>query len=250
MQQAQSSRHDAISTELPSCLQVYADLKDKYPRSNAAKRIPLNFLTGERFKKAFGEYVKPFLRKGVPSLFSDIKPLYKDTEKVKLMGQHMEANLAALRSQQKLAGEEEVEPPVTILWVLEYLANHYDRVGDSIKALAHIDEALEYTPTVIDLHLTKARIYKHAGDLAAASGMSLCVCNCFARALSACLSVLSVKSAHCHRFWHTHCACSPMHSNDDGCARRPNGSDDSALPRQTNARLRASWILLIDSSTR
>jgi len=35
--------------------------------------------------------------------------------------------------------------------------------------LAHIDEALEYTPTVIDLHLTKARIYKHAGDLAAAS---------------------------------------------------------------------------------
>jgi len=148
---------------------VYASLQEKYPRSNAAKRMPLNFLTGERFKTAFGSYVKPFLRKGVPSLFSDIKPLYKDASKVKLMGELMEENLSLLRTQQKLVGEAEVDPPITILWVLEYLSNHHDRTGDSIKALAHINEALEYTPTVIDLHLTKARIFKHAGDLGAAS---------------------------------------------------------------------------------
>jgi len=119
--------------------------------------------------QAFGWYVKAFLRKGVPSLFSDIKPLYKDVGKVQLMGELMEENLSLLRTQQKLVGEAEVDPPITILWVLEYLSNHYDRTGDSIKALAHINEALQYTPTVIDLHLTKARIFKHAGDLASAS---------------------------------------------------------------------------------
>ena len=124
-----------------------------------------DFLTGERFKKAFGAYVKPFLRKGVPSLFSDIKPLYKDPAKVQLMGDLMNENLALLRSAQKLVGEAEVEPPVTILWVLEYLSNHCDRTGDSVKALQHINDALGYTPTVIDLHLTKARIYKVASLL-------------------------------------------------------------------------------------
>ena len=46
---------------------------------------------------------------------------------------------------------------------------HTHSCGDSPKALAHIDEALAYTPTVIDLHLTKARILKHAGDLAGAA---------------------------------------------------------------------------------
>ena len=139
---------------------VYKALQEKYPRSNAVKRMPLNFLTGDRFRGAFGQYVKAFLRKGVPSLFSDIKPLYKDAAKVKIMGDLMEENLNLLRTQQKLVDETEVEPPVTVLWVLEYLSNHYDRTGDSVKALKHIDEALEYTPTVIDLHLTKARIFK------------------------------------------------------------------------------------------
>jgi hypothetical protein len=54
------------------------------------------------------------------------------------MGEHMEANLASLRACQKLAGEEEVEPPVTILWVLEYLANHYDRTGDSVRCVVEL----------------------------------------------------------------------------------------------------------------
>jgi len=163
---AQGATSDADQEKLNA---EYKDLQEKYPKSNAVKRIPLNFLTGQRFKTAFGMYVKPFLRKGVPSLFSDIKPLYKDAAKVQLMGDLMCENLALLESEQKLVDEAEVEPPVTKLWVLEYLSNHFDRTGDSVKALQHIDKSLEYTPTVIDLHLTKARIYKHAGNLAAAS---------------------------------------------------------------------------------
>jgi tetratricopeptide (TPR) repeat protein len=149
--------------------QVYADLALTFPRSNAVKRMPLNFLSSARFAEAFRHYVKAFLRKGVPSLFSDIKPLYKDASKAALIGEVMEGNLARLRAEHKLVGEDEVEPPVTVLWVLEFMANHYDRMGDSLKALDHINQALDYTPTVIDLHLTKARIYKHAGDLGAAS---------------------------------------------------------------------------------
>ncbi len=61
------------------------------------------------------------------------------------------------------------ETPVTLLWVLVYLANHMDRRERHAEALALIDEALAYTPTVIDLRLTRARILKHAGSLEAAA---------------------------------------------------------------------------------
>jgi len=56
------------------------------------------------------------------------------------------------------------EPPSTILWVLVYLAQHYSRRKQVETALKYIDEAIEHTPTVLDLYLVKARIYKHAGD--------------------------------------------------------------------------------------
>ncbi|KAJ1493475.1 NMDA receptor-regulated protein 1-domain-containing protein [Baffinella frigidus] len=149
--------------------EMYAGMAKEDPRCFSHKRMPLDFLTGDRFKAAFARYVQPFLRKGIPSLFSDVKPLYKVAEKVKLMEEVMLSNLTMLEKEQKLSGEDTIEPPVTILWVLEYLANHFDRTGDSAKALSHLDRALAYTPTVIDLHLTKARIYKHAGDFARAS---------------------------------------------------------------------------------
>ena len=117
----------STAAEEDMLLKVYADLKVEYPRSTAAKRMPLDFLTGDRFRSAFGEYVKPFLRKGVPSLFSDIKPLYRDADKTEIIGALMEGNLSRLRTEHKLVGEDEVEPPVTLLWVLEFLANHFDR---------------------------------------------------------------------------------------------------------------------------
>mmetsp|Transcript_21228 Transcript_21228/g.50279 ORF Transcript_21228/g.50279 Transcript_21228/m.50279 type:complete len:845 (-) Transcript_21228:22-2556(-) len=150
-------------------LGLYKELQAADPRCACMRRMPLDFLTGPRFKEAFAAYVTPALRKGVPSLFSDVKPLYKDKAKIALIEEVMTANLASLRKDQKLDGAEEVEPPVTLLWVMEFLANHNDRCGRTKEALALIEEAMAHTPTVIDLHLTKARILKHAGDLEAAS---------------------------------------------------------------------------------
>nr|GFD08634.1 N-terminal acetyltransferase A complex auxiliary subunit NAA15 [Tanacetum cinerariifolium] len=41
------------------------------------------------------------------------------------------------------------------MWTLFYLAQHYDRRGLYDIALAKIDEAMQHTPTVIDLYTTK-----------------------------------------------------------------------------------------------
>ncbi|KAK2116230.1 N-alpha-acetyltransferase 15, NatA auxiliary subunit, partial [Saguinus oedipus] len=57
------------------------------------------------------------------------------------------------------------EPPTTLLWVQYYLAQHYDKIGQPSIALEYINTAIESTPTLIELFLVKAKIYKHAGNI-------------------------------------------------------------------------------------
>ena len=59
---------------------LYDSLLEKYPRSSVARRFPLNFVEGDAFRHSTQEYIVRKLRKGVPSLFSDLRPLYKYTK--------------------------------------------------------------------------------------------------------------------------------------------------------------------------
>jgi hypothetical protein len=50
--------------------------------------------------------------------------------------------------------------PTTFLWVQYYMAQHYDKKGDYMYALELIDKAIQYTPTLVELYMAKARILK------------------------------------------------------------------------------------------
>lgn len=54
--------------------------------------------------------------------------------------------------------EELLEPPTTYLWTQYYLAQHYDKLGDTTLAFEYVNQALEHTPTLIELHVVKAKI--------------------------------------------------------------------------------------------
>ena len=54
----------------------------------------------------------------------------------------------------------EPESPTAILWVYHFLAQHYDYLRDTKRALEYIDKALEHTPTLIEAYMVKAKIYK------------------------------------------------------------------------------------------
>lgn len=54
----------------------------------------------------------------------------------------------------------EKEPPTALLWGYYYLAQHYDFLKQTKKALEHVNAALEHTPLLIELHALKAKIYK------------------------------------------------------------------------------------------
>lgn len=69
-------------TEEVARLQFYTELCEEYPRSTLARRIPLNYATGERFRILVGQYLRRALHKGAPPLFVDLRSLYSDSDKV------------------------------------------------------------------------------------------------------------------------------------------------------------------------
>ncbi|XP_062157189.1 N-terminal acetyltransferase A complex auxiliary subunit NAA15 [Alnus glutinosa] len=151
---------------------LYKSLGQEYKWSSAVKRIPLDFLQGNRFMEAAENYIRPLLTKGVPSLFSDLSPLYDHPGKADILEQLMLNLEHSIKTTGQYPGRAEKEPPSTLLWALFLLAQHYDRRGQYDIALSKIDEAIEHTPTVIDLYSIKSRILKHAGDLAAAATLA------------------------------------------------------------------------------
>ncbi|CAG8580181.1 12419_t:CDS:10 [Ambispora gerdemannii] len=150
-------------------LKTYKELATKYSRSNAIKRFPLQYTAGENFKKAVDEYLQSALRKGVPSLFVNVKKLYDDPEKATIIESLVEGYLESLKKYETFTyNGTEVdlkEPPTAYLWTLYFLAQHYDYKRDTIKALQLINEAIEHTPTMVELYMTKGRILKHGGDV-------------------------------------------------------------------------------------
>ncbi|GAV89376.1 NARP1 domain-containing protein/TPR_11 domain-containing protein [Cephalotus follicularis] len=160
------------SDEIDRLDALYKSLGQQYTWSSAVKRIPLDFLQGDKFREAAVNYIKPLLTKGVPSLFSDLSSLYDHPGKADIL-EHLILELEhSIRTTGRYPGREEKEPPSTLLWTLFFLAQHYDRRSRYDVALSKIDEAIEHTPTVIDLYSVKSRILKHAGDLAAAAALA------------------------------------------------------------------------------
>ncbi|XP_023761821.1 N-terminal acetyltransferase A complex auxiliary subunit NAA15 [Lactuca sativa] len=160
------------SDEIDKLDALYKSLGEQYTWSSAVKRIPLDFLVAEKFRDAADSYIRPLLTKGVPSLFSDLSPLYDHPGKANILEKLVLGLEESLKKTGGYPGKSEKEPPSTLMWTLFYLAQHYDRRGQYDVALAKIEEAMQHTPTVIDLYSVKSKILKHAGDFAEAAALA------------------------------------------------------------------------------
>lgn len=175
--------------DIACVLKVCNELTAKYPQSRTAQRLALSALpSGDHpeYLPRADAYVRSFLRKGVPSLFSDIKQDYSNSSKADAFGRLFEGYRASLQSPEfgKLpnplpmpkdaseallpvlkGGDLDEEPPSTLLWVLHFLAQHYELLGKRDIALETIETAIEHTPTAIECYLVKASILRNCGDL-------------------------------------------------------------------------------------
>lgn len=58
-------------------LRLYQSIQQKYPRSQVPLKIPLSFVeTPEKFKPIADDYLRKFIRKCLPALFRNMKPVY------------------------------------------------------------------------------------------------------------------------------------------------------------------------------
>ncbi|XP_058055500.1 N-alpha-acetyltransferase 15, NatA auxiliary subunit [Anopheles bellator] len=152
-------------------IEAYRTKQQEYPQSFCARRLPLDIAKGLVFRELVDEHLRRNLRKGVPPLFVNLRSLYKDKEKVQIIGSLVECYYQNLIScgyfstADKENASVTKEPASALLWTMYYLAQHYDHLRESEKALDFINAAIEHTPTLIELFVTKGRIYKHAGDV-------------------------------------------------------------------------------------
>lgn len=171
-QQAHGFVKDTFSCpqdQVEGLLKHYDKLLTEFPKSNAIKRIALNFARGEEFRTRVQVFVRNYLSRTIPSLFSALKSLYNDSEKVQIIQDIFTSYEKSIEETGKLPGNENEEAPSTILWTLSYLAYHYDRLGDITLALQYVDKAIDHTPTLLELYMQKARLLKHAGSYSLAA---------------------------------------------------------------------------------
>jgi tetratricopeptide (TPR) repeat protein len=149
---------------------VYDQWADKNPRGDAPRRIPLDFLDGEDFRQAADSYLQRMLRKEVPSLFANIKTLYDNPTKRDTVQELVEGYASGkLQSQANGSADKQANGDSSNFEasVLYFLAQHYNYhlTRDLAKALDYVEKAINLDPKSVDYHMTKARIYKHHGNL-------------------------------------------------------------------------------------
>lgn len=151
-------------TEPSDIVEMYLDFEKQFPKAMPPRRLPLNYASGEQFRQLVDRYLRRGLHKGVPPLFVDLRSLYSDPEKVKSIEQLLIQYVDSLKKSGRFSEEDErngaePEPASALLWTYYYLAQHFDHLRDTDKALEFVDAAIEHTPTLIELFVVKVSIW-------------------------------------------------------------------------------------------
>ena len=175
---------DLKSNQENERLKLYLEFQRIYPRSQMPFRLPLNFVSNRNvFRDMIDAYLRKGLRKGAPALFRDLKSIYNDLcddprsyvnsnknlpIKIEIIQNLVLGYINNLKQYSSFDSDESnrnTESVTCLLWAYYYMAQHYDFLSDSQQAFKYIDLAMEHTPTLIELFVTKAKIYKHVGQI-------------------------------------------------------------------------------------
>lgn len=123
----------------------------------------VNITLGDKFNAFAREFLQHGIRKGIPSLFINIKFLYDDSEKVQAIENAVLEFKDSLSSCNKFSQSDETEElPTALMWTLYFASQHFNKLGQYQRALDLINEALTHTPTLVESYMIKARILKVA----------------------------------------------------------------------------------------
>jgi tetratricopeptide (TPR) repeat protein len=157
--------NDITDENRSQALSILKECADQQPKASTPRRLALTLAAGEDFVSLAREYILSGLTRGIPSLYTDIKSLYKDEQKHKAVETIVLEALTSFSPSQASTSSEPKPDPTHYLWTLFFLGQHYSH-QDPSKALKFIEQAIEHTPTLPELYSLKARTLKRLGDLA------------------------------------------------------------------------------------
>lgn len=215
---ASDSALPAGTDRMRSLFPAYSQLAHKFPRNRVVRLVLLEILPAQHalFSPLLAAVVRGGVRKGIPTLFAELKHLlatatvgkFSHSERIARRaaegggisdkGVILASIAAAMFSVCKAgqgavpvsvpvagawpsecddipatllaeAGDSMPELPASLPWAALLHARVLDELGQLPAALAVLDSAIEHTPTVLDLYLSRARVLKHVGDLSAAA---------------------------------------------------------------------------------
>eukprot|EP01107_Rhizomastix_libera_P016497 TRINITY_DN6914_c0_g1_i4.p1 TRINITY_DN6914_c0_g1~~TRINITY_DN6914_c0_g1_i4.p1 ORF type:complete len:737 (+),score=241.04 TRINITY_DN6914_c0_g1_i4:13-2223(+) len=143
---------------------LYEELVKKYPKSMLCTLIYLSNLKGDQLKANLDKFLKEKLKKGVPALFSVMRPLLKNAEAFKFTEELVNGYIGSLTATKKLPGSETEELPTVLIWCMNFSAQMLSRKGLNKEALDLIEKAISHTPTLPDLYIIRAKIYRRSGN--------------------------------------------------------------------------------------
>uniref|UniRef100_A0A671KZ79 N-alpha-acetyltransferase 15, NatA auxiliary subunit n=1 Tax=Sinocyclocheilus anshuiensis TaxID=1608454 RepID=A0A671KZ79_9TELE len=110
-------------------LKIYEEAWEKYPKGLVPRRLPLSFLSGDKFRECLDRYLRMNFSKGCPPVFTTLRSLCQDKEKVSIIEELVVGFETSLRSCRMFSPNDDgkEEPPTTLLWVQYFLAQHYDQ---------------------------------------------------------------------------------------------------------------------------
>jgi tetratricopeptide (TPR) repeat protein len=160
---------DLDSNDKQARKELYAEYAEKNAKLDAARRIPLDFLEGNDFREAADHYLRRMLTKGVPSTFNNVKALYGDPSKLKIITELVEGyKTLQTNGHSETNGDKSDQFNTSVLY---FLAQHYNYKlsRDLAKATSYIDQLIEQSPKTYDYVMIKARILKHSGSVTEAA---------------------------------------------------------------------------------
>ena len=123
-------------------------------------------MTGDEFRELVEPYLFSGLSKGIPSLFVDLKDLYRDQDKQQVIEELVEGYSKTYAPEGNASSSSSrSEPPTTYLWSLYFLSQHYLHLRQHSRALNLLELAISHTPTLPELYTCKARVLKRSGDV-------------------------------------------------------------------------------------
>ncbi|KAL3464710.1 NMDA receptor-regulated protein 1-domain-containing protein [Aspergillus heterothallicus] len=158
---------DISSDDHKALKELYDSWAEKYPRGDAPRRVPLDFLEGDEFKQAADVYLQRMLKKGVPSLFANIKLLYTNPSKRDTVQELVEGYVSTPQSNGSADESTTKDHNDFLSSAYYFLAQHYNYhlSRDLSKALQNVEKAIELSPKAVEYQMTKARVWKHYGNL-------------------------------------------------------------------------------------